>query len=76
MPFDSLKIDRCFIRGITSSSKNRSIIYAMIAMAKGMDLRLIAEGVKTEKQAGYLCKMRMPGSSGIPLLPPNTCPPD
>jgi EAL domain-containing protein (putative c-di-GMP-specific phosphodiesterase class I) len=64
MPFDSLKIDRCFIRGITSSSKNRSIIYAMIAMAKGMELRLIAEGVETEKQADYLCKRGCQGVQG------------
>ncbi len=54
IPIDSLKIDRTFIVGIEKDGRDLSIIEAIIAMAKGMHLRVIAEGVETSKQLNYL----------------------
>jgi sensor c-di-GMP phosphodiesterase-like protein len=46
-------MDRSFVQGIKSSGDN-SIINAIIAMAKGLNLDLIAEGVEEEVQINHL----------------------
>ena len=52
--FDVLKIDRTFVRGITA--KGSPIVTAVIAMARGLDLEVVAEGVETLSQLAYLHK--------------------
>jgi diguanylate cyclase (GGDEF)-like protein len=52
--FDVLKIDRSFVHGITS--KGSPIVTAVIAMARGLDLEVVAEGVETLAQLAYLHK--------------------
>ncbi|SHJ93908.1 response regulator receiver modulated diguanylate cyclase/phosphodiesterase [Malonomonas rubra DSM 5091] len=54
MPINQLKIDRSFVCGIDDNLKNRSILTAIIAMASGIDLGVIAEGVETDGQLGFL----------------------
>lgn len=54
MPIDCLKIDRGFISGINSGTSDQAIISAIIAMAEGMELRVIAEGVETADQVDFL----------------------
>ena len=56
MPFDCIKIDRSFISDIDAASMNKSIIEAIISMAKAMEVRVIAEGVETIGQADFLKK--------------------
>lgn len=53
-PLDNIKIDRSFIRDITTSDKDAAIIKAIIAMAHVLDLRVIAEGVETDEQLKML----------------------
>lgn len=55
-PFDSIKIDRSFVRNIQPGSNNSSsaIIAAIIAMARSLNITVIAEGVETAQQADYL----------------------
>lgn len=53
-PFDVLKIDREFISDITDDPKDRELVNAVIAMAHGLGLKVIAEGVETEAQLSYL----------------------
>jgi EAL domain-containing protein (putative c-di-GMP-specific phosphodiesterase class I) len=55
-PFDSLKIDRSFIHDITTDSADRELVNAIIAMAHGLGLKVVAEGVETEEQLSYLAK--------------------
>jgi diguanylate cyclase (GGDEF)-like protein len=54
MPIDCLKIDRSFVCGIDCDVTNQSIIAAILAMAEGMELTVIAEGVETTRQAEFL----------------------
>jgi EAL domain-containing protein (putative c-di-GMP-specific phosphodiesterase class I) len=49
-----LKIDRSFIRDIASDQKDQGIVEAVIRMARGCDLDVIAEGIETQTQAAYL----------------------
>ncbi|MCX7173234.1 MAG: EAL domain-containing protein [Proteobacteria bacterium] len=53
-PIDTLKIDRSFIDGIVTDLDDASIVQAIIAMGHGLQLKVVAEGVETEAQVGYL----------------------
>lgn len=54
LPVDTVKIDKSFICNITSDKGNAAIALAVMGMARGMGLRVIAEGVETEEQMQYL----------------------
>jgi len=53
-PFDVLKIDRSFISDIAFDQADRELINAAIAMAHGLNLKVVAEGVETDGQLNYL----------------------
>ena len=54
-PIDTLKIDRAFVRDITSRrAGNAPLVDAIIAMSKSLGLTTVAEGVETETQWRYL----------------------
>ncbi len=51
---DSVKIDQSFIRDLTHDASDRLIVRAIIAMAHGMRLGVLAEGVETAEQLAFL----------------------
>lgn len=53
-PFDALKIDRAFIMDLLEDEQDRELVDAIIAMAKGLRLAVVAEGVETAEQLDYL----------------------
>ena len=53
-PISTLKIDKSFISSIDVNESATSIVDAIVAMAKGLKLNLIAEGVETDLQLKYL----------------------
>ncbi|MEE9613519.1 MAG: EAL domain-containing protein [Thermodesulfobacteriota bacterium] len=53
-PIDSLKIDRSFIRDVTTNEKDAAIVVAVIAMAHGLGIKAIAEGIETREQLDFL----------------------
>lgn len=53
-PIDRLKIDQSFISKIGKDTANAAIVVAIIAMAQGMYMKVIAEGVETEDQLDFL----------------------
>ncbi|WP_340123830.1 putative bifunctional diguanylate cyclase/phosphodiesterase [Methylobacter svalbardensis] len=53
-PIDRLKIDQAFVSNLEQNSENAAIVVAVIAMAKGMNMKVIAEGVETSGQLAFL----------------------
>lgn len=49
-PIDTLKIDACFVRDVQTDSDDRAIIKSIIALARNMGLKIVAEGVETQAQ--------------------------
>jgi diguanylate cyclase (GGDEF)-like protein len=54
LPLDTLKIDRSFINDVFQAPQNATIVTTIIAMARGLKLRVIAEGVETQEQFDFL----------------------
>ncbi len=55
--FDTIKIDRSFVSNIGASHGTRSLVAAIIEMARAMRMKVIAEGVETAAQASMLAEM-------------------
>jgi len=53
-PFDILKIDQSFVRDLVDDPADRELINAIVAMAHGLNLQVVAEGVETREQLDYL----------------------
>jgi diguanylate cyclase (GGDEF)-like protein len=53
-PFDVVKIDRSFVNDISDDPQDRELIAAAIAMAHGLSLKVVAEGVETQPQLTFL----------------------
>jgi len=80
LPIHVLKVDRSFVRDITTDPSDASIIAAIISMAHNLQLKVIAEGVETAHQLnflkdqgcddiqGYLLSQPIPATEVIPFL--------
>jgi EAL domain-containing protein (putative c-di-GMP-specific phosphodiesterase class I)/CheY-like chemotaxis protein len=53
-PIDNLKIDRAFVRDVTTEPDDAAICLAVIGLAHNLKLKVVAEGVETEAQMNYL----------------------
>lgn len=53
-PLDTLKVDRAFIRDLTTNNEDKSLASAIIAMAQSLNLRVVAEGIELAEQAAFL----------------------
>jgi diguanylate cyclase (GGDEF)-like protein len=80
LPLDALKIDRSFVREITTSPDDAAITTAIIAMAHALGLKVVGEGIETAAQRevlrhqgcdamqGYLFSRPVPAEELVPLL--------
>jgi EAL domain-containing protein (putative c-di-GMP-specific phosphodiesterase class I) len=53
-PFDKIKIDKSFISNVKSNPQSAAIVRAVIGLAHGLDLPVLAEGVETKAQLEFL----------------------
>lgn len=71
-PVDHLKIDRFFVRDIAVAPEDAAITRAVIAMAHGLDLSVVAEGVETQAQLAKLLDQECDKVQGYLLARPMT----
>lgn len=64
IPINVLKIDKSFIQGIEADPHNAAIVKAIIDMAHGLELQVIAEGVETQKQLSVLRQLNCDSVQG------------
>lgn len=69
-PIDLLKVDRSFIQDIPDDQQDVAIITGVIAMARGLGLKIIAEGVETEAQVQFLREAGCDYMQGFYFSPP------
>ncbi len=53
-PIDSLKIDKSFVQDITTEPDDAAIALAIIGLAHSLGIKVVAEGVETQAQLGFL----------------------
>jgi diguanylate cyclase (GGDEF)-like protein/PAS domain S-box-containing protein len=53
-PFDKIKIDRTFVMNLGRNPQSASIVRAVIGLGHGLEMSIVAEGVETQEQLGFL----------------------
>ena len=72
-PIDKLKIDRTFVAEMDTRADDASIVQAIVSLAHGLNLKVVAEGVETEAQVEALRVLGCDQYQGFycsPALPP------
>jgi EAL domain-containing protein (putative c-di-GMP-specific phosphodiesterase class I) len=72
LPVDALKIDRSFVRNLPRSREDIAITQAILRLARGLDLRVVAEGVENQEQLAFLRNEGCDEMQGFYLSPPVT----
>ncbi len=70
LPVDEVKIDRSFVRKISTDAAYRGIVGTCISLARNLHLTVVAEGVETEDQARELAALRCDQAQGFLYSPP------
>jgi diguanylate cyclase len=65
-----LKIDRSFVAGLPKDPDDVSLVKAILAMAKGLDLKVVAEGVENHDQLRFLTLQGCDHAQGYLLAKP------
>ncbi|TAA42659.1 putative bifunctional diguanylate cyclase/phosphodiesterase [Corallincola spongiicola] len=72
LPIDVLKIDRSFVNKASSGKKYRRILASIVALAKELDLTIVAEGVETAEELELLKSMKCQYIQGFLISRPQT----
>jgi diguanylate cyclase (GGDEF)-like protein len=57
LPANELKIDRGFVRDLEQDSDDAAIVSAIVALGQALGLRIVAEGVETDRQQDFLTRL-------------------
>ncbi len=55
-PFDKIKIDRAFVMNLGRNPQSAAIVRAVIDLGHGLEMSIVAEGVETQEQLGFLAE--------------------
>jgi diguanylate cyclase len=72
-PLDFLKIDRAFIKDLPGNKDSIAIVRAILALAKALNLKTVAEGVETEEQKQFLVNAECDAIQGYFFSKPLPC---
>jgi EAL domain-containing protein (putative c-di-GMP-specific phosphodiesterase class I) len=70
LPLDTLKVDRSFVRDLERAPEDATIAATILAMARTLGLRVVAEGVETEGQLEVLRRLECELAQGYLFGPP------
>jgi len=70
LPIDTVKIDQSFVRDLTIDPDDAAIVTAIVAMAKSLDVDVVAEGVETDEQLDELKRLGCRRAQGYLLARP------
>jgi diguanylate cyclase (GGDEF)-like protein len=70
LPVDTLKIDRSFVRDMNAGPEGVALVATIINLAHSLKLKVVAEGVETNEQAGLLCSLNCDEMQGFLLSRP------
>ena len=73
-PIDTLKIDRSFVRDLATDADDASIVSAVIGMGKGLQIRVVAEGVETRGATRISAQAGLSRGSRLLFQPTRECP--
>lgn len=70
LPIDRLKIDKSFIKDLASNTQDQAIVTSVIALARSLNMRVLAEGVETDQQLAFLRRVGCDAIQGYLLSQP------
>lgn len=65
LPISAVKIDRTFIRDVEGEPQDRAIVRAIVALARSLDLDIIAEGIETPTQWEFINQLTCQRAQGF-----------
>lgn len=64
-PYDTLKIDRSFIRELNHAEGSGAIVQAIVTLGKNLNMNIVAEGVENAAQVRFLREINCPEAQGF-----------
>lgn len=64
VPINAIKLDQSFIRNVNKRPVSQSLVRAIVAVAKALDLQVIAEGIETVDEEAFVLKSGVDGRQG------------
>ena len=64
-PFDAIKIDTAFISNLHRNQQSAAIVGPAIGLGRGLNVPIVAEGVETKEQLGFLGREAVMGCKAI-----------
>ena len=65
LPFEQMKIDRCFVSGIDRDPQKKKLLKGMVGLGKGLGLRIVAEGAEVAAEVEILNDLKVDAVQGF-----------